>query len=214
MVCMQAPKVVMGPGTGLGAAQLMWDTGLGAYKVWPGAPAADITCGPLAPAAPAAPPPGSPPPPHPPARTATLTGAVTLPLHGRRCSELAVHIAAPWATRSGCSLRVAPQLRPGFPRRCRRGRARHVCAARVPPERPGHVAHPQNGSLRDRGGERQLLQKGGGVGGWGPPSPGQRRTAARLLHCPGLGLARPGAEGSGAACALGTCLWQVMQAMK
>ncbi|KXZ44218.1 hypothetical protein GPECTOR_71g579 [Gonium pectorale] len=32
----RAPKVVMGPGTGLGAAQLMWDTGLGAYKVWPG----------------------------------------------------------------------------------------------------------------------------------------------------------------------------------
>lgn len=27
----------MGPGTGLGAAQLMWDTGLNAYKVWPGA---------------------------------------------------------------------------------------------------------------------------------------------------------------------------------
>ncbi|GFR39807.1 hypothetical protein Agub_g297 [Astrephomene gubernaculifera] len=32
----QAPKVVMGPGTGLGAAQLMWDCGLGAYRVWPG----------------------------------------------------------------------------------------------------------------------------------------------------------------------------------
>ncbi len=32
----QAPKVVMGPGTGLGAAQLMWDTGMKAYKVWPG----------------------------------------------------------------------------------------------------------------------------------------------------------------------------------
>ncbi|KAG2448952.1 hypothetical protein HYH02_005707 [Chlamydomonas schloesseri] len=32
----KAPKVVMGPGTGLGAAQLMWDTGLNAYKVWPG----------------------------------------------------------------------------------------------------------------------------------------------------------------------------------
>jgi len=28
----RAPVVVMGPGTGLGAAQLMWDTGLGAYK--------------------------------------------------------------------------------------------------------------------------------------------------------------------------------------
>jgi glucokinase len=26
----------MGPGTGLGAAQLFWDTGLGAYKVVPG----------------------------------------------------------------------------------------------------------------------------------------------------------------------------------
>lgn len=26
----------MGPGTGLGAAQLMWDTGMKAYKVWPG----------------------------------------------------------------------------------------------------------------------------------------------------------------------------------
>lgn len=33
----QAPKVVMGPGTGLGAAQLMWDDGQQAYKVWPGA---------------------------------------------------------------------------------------------------------------------------------------------------------------------------------
>lgn len=32
----QAPKCVMGPGTGLGAAQLFWDTGLGAYKVVPG----------------------------------------------------------------------------------------------------------------------------------------------------------------------------------
>ncbi|GLC58285.1 hypothetical protein PLESTB_001341700 [Pleodorina starrii] len=32
----KAPKVVMGPGTGLGAAQLMWDTGMQAYKVWPG----------------------------------------------------------------------------------------------------------------------------------------------------------------------------------
>ncbi|EFJ43507.1 hypothetical protein VOLCADRAFT_106775 [Volvox carteri f. nagariensis] len=30
------PKVVMGPGTGLGAAQLMWDSGIQAYKVWPG----------------------------------------------------------------------------------------------------------------------------------------------------------------------------------
>ncbi|PNH10636.1 Glucokinase [Tetrabaena socialis] len=35
-VHLKAPKVVMGPGTGLGAAQLMWDTGLEAYKVWPG----------------------------------------------------------------------------------------------------------------------------------------------------------------------------------
>jgi hypothetical protein len=32
----QAPKVVMGPGTGLGAAQLMWDDGRQSYKVWPG----------------------------------------------------------------------------------------------------------------------------------------------------------------------------------
>ncbi|GIL63494.1 hypothetical protein Vafri_17547 [Volvox africanus] len=32
----KAPKVVMGPGTGLGAAQLMWDSGIRAYKVWPG----------------------------------------------------------------------------------------------------------------------------------------------------------------------------------
>lgn len=32
----QGPKVVMGPGTGLGAAQLMWDSGLGGYRVWPG----------------------------------------------------------------------------------------------------------------------------------------------------------------------------------
>jgi len=31
-----APKVVMGPGTGLGAAQLMWDEGRQDYKVWPG----------------------------------------------------------------------------------------------------------------------------------------------------------------------------------
>ena len=35
--CPQAPKVVTGPGTGLGAAQLMWDEGAQAYKVWPGA---------------------------------------------------------------------------------------------------------------------------------------------------------------------------------
>jgi glucokinase len=32
----EAPKVVMGPGTGLGAAQLMWDGGVKAYRVWPG----------------------------------------------------------------------------------------------------------------------------------------------------------------------------------
>eukprot|EP00879_Flechtneria_rotunda_P001740 GHRR01001903.1.p1 GENE.GHRR01001903.1~~GHRR01001903.1.p1 ORF type:complete len:392 (+),score=87.56 GHRR01001903.1:271-1446(+) len=32
----EAPKVVMGPGTGLGAAQLFWDTGLQNYKVVPG----------------------------------------------------------------------------------------------------------------------------------------------------------------------------------
>lgn len=32
----KAPKVVTGPGTGLGAAQLMWDDGAQAYKVWPG----------------------------------------------------------------------------------------------------------------------------------------------------------------------------------
>lgn len=34
--CVQAPKIVMGPGTGLGAAQLLWDEGLQDYKVWPG----------------------------------------------------------------------------------------------------------------------------------------------------------------------------------
>lgn len=33
----QAPKVVTGPGTGLGAAQLMWDDAMQAYRVWPGA---------------------------------------------------------------------------------------------------------------------------------------------------------------------------------
>ncbi|GBF98951.1 glucokinase [Raphidocelis subcapitata] len=32
----QAPKCVMGPGTGLGAAQLFWDTGRGGYTVVPG----------------------------------------------------------------------------------------------------------------------------------------------------------------------------------
>eukprot|EP00878_Enallax_costatus_P011046 GHUV01011537.1.p1 GENE.GHUV01011537.1~~GHUV01011537.1.p1 ORF type:complete len:219 (+),score=28.03 GHUV01011537.1:146-802(+) len=30
----EAPKVVMGPGTGLGAAQLFWDSGLKTYKVY------------------------------------------------------------------------------------------------------------------------------------------------------------------------------------
>lgn len=34
--CLQAPKVVMGPGTGLGAAQLMWDGKTEGYHVWPG----------------------------------------------------------------------------------------------------------------------------------------------------------------------------------
>jgi glucokinase len=33
---LQAPKCVMGPGTGLGAAQLFWDTGKEAYTVVPG----------------------------------------------------------------------------------------------------------------------------------------------------------------------------------
>lgn len=32
---LEAPKVVIGPGTGLGEAQLMWDEGLQDYKVWP-----------------------------------------------------------------------------------------------------------------------------------------------------------------------------------
>uniref|UniRef100_A0A383V9T5 Glucokinase n=1 Tax=Tetradesmus obliquus TaxID=3088 RepID=A0A383V9T5_TETOB len=32
----EAPKVVMGPGTGLGAAQLFWDSGYQGYKVVPG----------------------------------------------------------------------------------------------------------------------------------------------------------------------------------
>eukprot|EP01024_Parvocaulis_polyphysoides_P064614 TRINITY_DN7522_c2_g1_i1.p1 TRINITY_DN7522_c2_g1~~TRINITY_DN7522_c2_g1_i1.p1 ORF type:complete len:471 (+),score=59.83 TRINITY_DN7522_c2_g1_i1:113-1414(+) len=31
----KAPMVVLGPGTGLGEAQLMWDTGISGYKVWP-----------------------------------------------------------------------------------------------------------------------------------------------------------------------------------
>ena len=35
-LCVQAAKIVMGPGTGLGAAQLMWDEGREAYKVHPG----------------------------------------------------------------------------------------------------------------------------------------------------------------------------------
>ncbi|CAD7703316.1 unnamed protein product [Ostreobium quekettii] len=30
-----APKIVIGPGTGLGQAQLMWDDGLHDYRVWP-----------------------------------------------------------------------------------------------------------------------------------------------------------------------------------
>eukprot|EP01025_Chloroclados_australasicus_P018812 TRINITY_DN2001_c0_g1_i4.p2 TRINITY_DN2001_c0_g1~~TRINITY_DN2001_c0_g1_i4.p2 ORF type:complete len:441 (-),score=79.57 TRINITY_DN2001_c0_g1_i4:712-2034(-) len=31
----RAPMVVLGPGTGLGEAQLMWDSGMNKYKVWP-----------------------------------------------------------------------------------------------------------------------------------------------------------------------------------
>eukprot|EP01023_Acetabularia_acetabulum_P051184 TRINITY_DN5635_c0_g2_i10.p1 TRINITY_DN5635_c0_g2~~TRINITY_DN5635_c0_g2_i10.p1 ORF type:complete len:441 (+),score=100.76 TRINITY_DN5635_c0_g2_i10:678-2000(+) len=31
----KAPMVVIGPGTGLGEAQMMWDTGMNMYKVWP-----------------------------------------------------------------------------------------------------------------------------------------------------------------------------------
>ena len=31
----QGPKAVLGPGTGLGEAQLIWDTGIGGYKVLP-----------------------------------------------------------------------------------------------------------------------------------------------------------------------------------
>ncbi len=31
----QGPKVVLGPGTGLGQAQLFWDEVQGGYKVWP-----------------------------------------------------------------------------------------------------------------------------------------------------------------------------------
>lgn len=31
----QAPIAVMGPGTGLGEAQLMWDEGRESYRVWP-----------------------------------------------------------------------------------------------------------------------------------------------------------------------------------
>eukprot|EP01024_Parvocaulis_polyphysoides_P054751 TRINITY_DN5545_c0_g1_i1.p1 TRINITY_DN5545_c0_g1~~TRINITY_DN5545_c0_g1_i1.p1 ORF type:complete len:476 (+),score=78.46 TRINITY_DN5545_c0_g1_i1:172-1599(+) len=31
----KAPMVVLGPGTGLGEAQMMWDTGMNMYKVWP-----------------------------------------------------------------------------------------------------------------------------------------------------------------------------------
>ena len=32
---MQGPKVVLGPGTGLGEAQLFWDDVQGGYRVWP-----------------------------------------------------------------------------------------------------------------------------------------------------------------------------------
>ena len=32
---MQGPKAVLGPGTGLGEAQLFWDEIQGGYKVWP-----------------------------------------------------------------------------------------------------------------------------------------------------------------------------------
>lgn len=31
----QGPKVVLGPGTGLGEAQLFWDDIQGGYRVWP-----------------------------------------------------------------------------------------------------------------------------------------------------------------------------------
>jgi len=31
----RGPKAVLGPGTGLGEAQLMWDDARGAYKVYP-----------------------------------------------------------------------------------------------------------------------------------------------------------------------------------
>ena len=33
--CAQGPKVVLGPGTGLGEAQLFWDGTAGGYRVWP-----------------------------------------------------------------------------------------------------------------------------------------------------------------------------------
>ena len=32
---LQGPKAVLGPGTGLGEAQLFWDEIQGGYKVWP-----------------------------------------------------------------------------------------------------------------------------------------------------------------------------------
>ena len=32
---LQAPKVVMGPGTGLGQANILWDSSENRYKVWP-----------------------------------------------------------------------------------------------------------------------------------------------------------------------------------
>ena len=33
--CLQGPKAVLGPGTGLGEAQLFWDKASRGYKVWP-----------------------------------------------------------------------------------------------------------------------------------------------------------------------------------
>lgn len=34
-VCLQAPKACMGPGTGLGQANLYWSENFGSYRVWP-----------------------------------------------------------------------------------------------------------------------------------------------------------------------------------
>lgn len=34
-LCGQGPKAVLGPGTGLGEAQLFWDEVQGGYRVWP-----------------------------------------------------------------------------------------------------------------------------------------------------------------------------------